>query len=142
METPATLRLYTEDESGATVALVAKRHRLYGERFFTMFEATFEGLATFDRPSCYWRTLAVLAARLDPIMPRRLSAQEVAQAAGLSHASAARGLAMLEADRVIFSTGRTGAKARRLNNRLFWKSNSERRAEEEADPMPEDARGR
>lgn len=96
-----------------------------------------------DRPSVYYRTLIFLATALDPIQFRRLSAREVAEGAGISQASAERALMMLESDKVVIHNSQsTGAKARRLNNRLFWGSSAQKRSETELDPMLDSTRGR
>ena len=139
---PDTSRLYAEDETGATVVLATMRHRNYGRRFLTMFQETTAQISGMDRPPVYFRALLHLLTRLDPVQPRRLSARELAQGANLSQASAERALAMLEADRVIFCSWQTGAKARRLNNNLCWMSNSEKWASTPKDPEVIDARGR
>lgn len=140
---PDPVRLYAEDETGATVILHTRRHRLYPMRFWTMFETTTALLATLDRPVCYHRALLFLLTVLDPIQFRRVSAREVAQGAKISMASAERALALLELDAVIIANGQpTGAKARRLSNRLCWASNSERFNQTDPDPEVRDARGR
>lgn len=110
-----------------------------------MFSETATILSKLDRPPVYYRALLHLATVLDPIQSRRFSARELAEATGMAQASATRALAMLEADRVIFATGSTAAKSRRLSRQLFSMSSSERWAEAqelEPDPVPEDARGR
>ena len=128
MATPptSTWKLYAEDEDQSTVILTTRLSRHYRERFFTMFETASAELATMDRPPVYFRALFYLMSRLDPVQYRRISASEMAQAANMSRSSAERALAQLEADRVIFSKGQTYAKARRLNNRMMWKSTSEK----------------
>lgn len=142
-EGAASWRLYAEDEKQATVILRATKHHHYGERFLTMFSNTAEGLAQFDRPSVYYRTLIFLATKLDPIQFRRMSAREVAEGVGISQASAERALMMLESDKVLIHNHQaTGAKARRLNNRLFWGSSAQKRSETELDPMLDTTRGR
>lgn len=137
------LRLYAEAEDGSTVILHTRKHRLYPERFWTMFEETTKALAQMDRPVCYHRTLLYLISVLDPIQFRRISAKEVCRGAKISFPSAQRALSMLEADGVILTNGeRTGALARRLSNRICWASTSERFNQVPRDPEVQDARGR
>jgi hypothetical protein len=139
----STLALYTTDASGATVQLEAVKQRRYRERFWTMFQTATEQVAAFDRPACYHRALLALLTLADPIQFRRISAREVAELAKLSTNSAERALAMLEADRVVLTNGAlTGAKARRLNNRLAWASSADRHGQTPQDPEVIDARGR
>lgn len=107
-----------------------------------MFEQATIALAQYDRPSVYWRVLLHLLARLDPVQYRRVSASEVRAEVGISMSSAERALAQLEADRVIFCKGKAAAKARRLNNRLVWKANSEKWNEVSPDMEVIDGRGR
>lgn len=139
---PEAPRLYAEDEDGSTVILQLRRNRTYGQRFLTMFTTAAHQLSEMDRPPVYFRTLMFLLTALDPIQFRRLSAREVVEATGISLASADRALGQLEADKVIFCQGKTGAKARRLNRNLAWMSSAEKFAASEGDPMIVDARGR
>lgn len=135
-------RLYTEDEAGSTVVLQMRQHRLYGARFKTMFETAAMELARLDRPPAYYRALFYLLAALDPVQKRRLPASELAAGAQMSQSSAERALAMLEADRVIFCSGTTAAKVRRLNNTVCWAATSEKWNRATRDLAVEDARGR
>ncbi|MEM7643149.1 MAG: hypothetical protein AAF366_11540 [Pseudomonadota bacterium] len=107
-----------------------------------MFHTTFERLAQMDRPPCYHRTLWHLLSVLDPVQFRGVSAREVAEATGQSLSSVERGLAMLQADRMLIAKGKTAGKRLRINNRLAWASSSERFAEVQPDLDPVDARGR
>lgn len=136
------VKLYTETEEGATIVLSAARARLYQGRFKTMFEASTMTIAMMDRPPVYYRAMLWLAAVLDPVQWRKISAREVARETGISISSAERALTMLEKDRVILTDGRTFAKVRRLNNNLFWASSSEKWNRAERDPEVIDARGR
>lgn len=139
---PSTLALYAEDASGATVALTARWRRGFGRSYVMMFTETVAQVAAWDRPPAYHRALLWLLAALDPLQPRAVSAREVALGCNISINSAARALAMLEADRVVIGVGQTAAKRRRLNNRLAWRSRVERFEETPEDTPPEDARGR
>lgn len=107
-----------------------------------MFDTTFQFLAGLDRPSAYHRTLWQCLALMDPVQFRRISATEICKAAGMSHISAQRGLAMLQADRVIFGQGKGAARAYRLNNRLVSMTSSEKWNKLSPDPEVIDARGR
>lgn len=91
-----------------------------------MFESTFQLLAAMDRPSAYHRTLMQCLAMMDPVQYRRISAREICEKSGMSHMSAQRGLAMLQADRVIIGQGAGAGKAYRLNNRLVSMTSSEK----------------
>jgi hypothetical protein len=142
MKPTGTPRLYAEEEHGSTVVLQMRSHRNYPQRFFTMFETSSMLLAGMDRPTCYFRCLHFLLATLDPVQFRRISASEIAKEAHMSQSSAERGLALLEADRAIFCKGSTGAKARRLNNNLISKQNSEKWNSAQRDPEVIDSRGR
>ena len=99
-------------------------------------------ISRLDRPACYYRTLQFLLATLDPIQWRRLSAREIATEAIMSMSSAERAIAMLIADKVTFAQGTTAARALRLNNRIVWKSNSEKWNCVQPDEEIIDARGR
>jgi hypothetical protein len=137
------LALYTTDATGTIVQLEAIKTRRYRERFWTMFHSTTTILAAFDRPAAYHRALLAMLTLADPIQFRRISAREVAECARMSPMSAERALAMLEADQVILTNGQmTGAKARRLNNRLVWMTTADRHGMTDADPEIIDARGR
>lgn len=137
------LALYTTDASGATVQLEAISSRRYPERFWTMFHSATLQLATFDRPAAYHRALLAFMTMGDPIQMRRISAREIAQAAGMSAISAERALALLESDHVIITNGQqTGAKARRINNRLMWASRADAHSTTAPDPEVIDSRGR
>lgn len=139
----STLSLYATDANGSTVQLEAIRGRRYRERFWTMFESTTHQVATFDRPACYHRALLAMMTLADPIQYRRISAREIAECSAMSMNSAERALAMLEADKVVLTNGAaTGAKARRLNNRLCWASTADRHGMTEPDPEVIDSRGR
>lgn len=140
--TPATLRLYTETEDQATVALIARRHRNYPERFKTMFQSSFHRMAEWDRPAVYHRVLWALLAELDPIQFRAFSHREIREATGLSMAGIEKAMKMLQADRMILTKGHSSARRIRLNNNLAWASTSEKFHHVERDPMPEDSRGR
>lgn len=107
-----------------------------------MFDTTFQQLSGMDRPSVYYRTLFQCLAMLDPTQWRRISAKEMCKAAGMSHVSAQRGLAMLQEDRVIFGQGQTASRAYRLNNRLISMTSSEKWNNLDPDPEVIDARGR
>jgi len=136
------LTLYTTDAAGATVQLEAALSRRYRERFVTMFCNTTLLLATLDRPAAYHRVLLAFMTLGDPIQMRRISAREIAEAAAMSTISAERALAMLESDCVIITNGRsTGAKARRINNRLMWSSTAHAHSAATLDPEVRDARG-
>lgn len=141
-EAQDTARLYATDEAGSTVVLEARRRINYSMRFLTMFSPTAEALASFDRPSVYWRTLFFCFSALDPIQERALFSTDVAHETGMSAISAQRALAMLVTDRVLISTGRKAKKRYRLNNRLAWGSSAVKHNLVEADPEPEDGRGR
>ncbi|RWR34267.1 hypothetical protein D2T29_05075 [Sinirhodobacter populi] len=141
-EPSATMQIYAEDTTGSTVVLDLRKHRSYGTRFKTMFEETMTTLGRMDRPSVYFRVLMHLMAVLDPVQWRRYSASEVRDATGMSMASAERALAMLEADRVIFCRGKTGSKARRLNNTVCWAASSDKWHNAERDLEVLDGRGR
>lgn len=137
------LALYTTDASGSTVQLEAITSRRYAERFWTMFHSATLQLAGFDRPAAYHRALLAFMTMGDPIQLRRISAREISQAAGMSTISAERALALLESDRVIITNGQqTGAKARRINNRLVWASRADAHAGATPDPEVIDSRGR
>lgn len=137
-----TTRLYAETEAGSTVVLIARQHRLYQERFKTMFHGAFQLLAGADRPSVYYRVFFQGCALLDPVQFRRVSAREFAEASGMSLISAQRACAMLEADRVFLVKGKGSGKALKLNNRLCWASSSEKHNLATPDPEVIDARGR
>lgn len=107
-----------------------------------MFDHSFQTMAEMDRPPCYYRTLFQALAMMDPIQFRRISATEICKASGMSHPSAQRGLAMLQADRVIIGKGKGAARAYRLNNNLVSMSSAERWNQEPRDPEVYDARGR
>lgn len=140
---PATMRLYAEDEHGSTIVLQMRSFRGYGKRRFkTMFEEAMNRLACLDRPPVYYRTMLYLLNVLDPVQFRRISGREITEAIGISMSSAERALAMLEADQVIFCKGKSGAKARRLNNQVCWASKAERFASAVADLEVIDSRGR
>lgn len=139
---PSGVILYAEDAQGATVQLMGRPRARYRERFWTMFLDATTTLAAMDRPAAYYRCLLFLLTVLDPVQPRRVSAREVAEGAKLSQASAERALAMLEADGVIHGKGVTGAKARRLTNRLVWASTAEKHGCATRDPDVTDSRGR
>lgn len=140
---PSVLTLYTTDTNGATVALEATKSRRYPRRFWTMFSEETLRLATFDRPAAYHRALMACLTLMDIQQFRRISAREVGEAARLSTISAERALAMLEADQVIITNGKaTGAKSRRLNNRLCSMTTAEKWADLDMDPEMIDARGR
>lgn len=140
---PSVLTLYTTDTQGATVALEATRSRRYSRRFWTMFADTCLLVAGWDRPAAYHRALMACLTLMDPTQFRRISAREIAEAAGLSIISAERALAMLESDQVIMTNGKaTGAKARRINNRLASMTRAETYEALPADPQPRDSRGR
>lgn len=135
------LTLYATDANGSTVQLEAVTSRRYKERFWTMFHSATTIIAGFDRPAAYHRALLAMLTLADPIQYRRISAREVSQAAGMSQISAERALAMLEADQVILTNGAaTGAKARRINNRLAWASTAERNRITPEDPPIIDGR--
>lgn len=138
-----TLRLYTEDESGSTVALEAQLgpHH-YQTRFGTMFMNTMIRLAAFDRPAAYHKALLYLTATLDSQQWRHVTAKRIAQECGMSQASAERALAMLEADRVILSKGPRSHRERRMNNTLAWYAGARRHNETDPDPEVIDGRGR
>ena len=137
------LALYTTDASGSTVQWEAIASRRYRERFWTMFHSATLQLASFDRPAAYHRALLAFMTMGDPIQLRRISAREIALAAGMSNISAERALALLESDQVIISNGQqTGAKARRINNRLMWSSRADSHAATPMDPEVIDSRGR
>lgn len=140
---PSVLTLYTTDTQGATVALEATRSRRYPRRFWTMFAEETLKLSTWDRPAAYHRALMACLTLMDIQQFRRISAREVGEAANLSTISAERALAMLEADRVIITNAKaTGAKARRLNNRLVSMTRAEAWSDLEPDPEMVDSRGR
>ena len=108
-----------------------------------MFAESVLTLASFDRPGAYHRALMAALTLMDPTQFRRISAREIGEAARMSTISAERALAMLEADGVIITNSlKTGAKARRLNNRLVSMTNAERYADLTPDPEVIDARGR
>lgn len=136
------MRLYAEDENNSTVVLMPRRHRNYSKRFKTMFEEAMITLGQFDRPASYYRVMLHLLATLDPVQYRKISMSEIMAEIHASASSVERALTMLERDRVIFTKGTTSAKARRLNNRICWASNSEKWNAAEADPEVIDARGR
>lgn len=139
----AVLALYTTDANGTTVALEAVKSRRYRERFWTMFDTATTQIAGFDRPAAYHRALLAMMHLADPLQFRRISAREVATVSKMSTMSAERALAMLESDRVVIVNGmQTGAKARRLNNRLIWGSTADRHDRTDADPEIIDSRGR
>lgn len=135
-------RLYAEDVNGSTIQLELKRHRLYPARFATMFEGSFSFLAGVDRPACYYRVLMQCLHLMDPTQFRRISAREISEASKLSHISAQRGLAMLQADRVIIGKGRGASRAYRLNNSLCSMTSSEKWNAQTRDPEVIDGRGR
>lgn len=140
---PSVLTLYTTDTQGATVALEAVKSRRYPRRFWTMFAEETLRLATWDRPAAYHRALMSCLTLMDIQQFRRISAREVGEAARLSTISAERALAMLEADQVIITNAKaTGAKARRLNNRLVSMTRAEAWADLTPDPEMIDSRGR
>ena len=91
-----------------------------------MFANGLSRLSELDRPSVYYRALFHSLAVLDPVQFRTLTARQVADATGMSHISAQRALAMLEADRVLLRTGKGVAKRMRLNNQVAWASTSEK----------------
>ncbi|MGB0823175.1 MAG: hypothetical protein ACPGSK_03505 [Alphaproteobacteria bacterium] len=137
--------LYTTDQSGETRLLELTPKRRYPERFLTMFPNAMEGLAAMDRPPSYYRTLMHLCAVADAKQFRKITAREIAEATNQSLPSVDRAMAMLQADRVIITSGRGVGKTIRLNSRLAWMSSAEKRARQMADspdPELEDARGR
>ena len=132
---PISERVYVETESGATEVLQLRRHRQYPERFMTMFSGTFQMLAGKERPACYFRTLCAALVIFDPVQSRRISIVEICRACpGLTPRSAQRGMALLQADRVILSTGAGAAKAYRLNNRLLSTQSAEKWNALQSDP--------
>lgn len=136
------LRLYAEDERGATVALTARPWRGYHERFGTMFLGSLEDLAQRDRPPVYFRALLFLLTKLDAIQFRACTSRELAEGTGMSRASAERALAQLMADKVLIRQGKGTGLRLRINNRVAWFSRAERHAQEQPDPEVIDARGR
>ena len=135
--------LYATEANGSTIALEAVRRGRYRQRFCTMFTPALAQLASLDRPACYHRTLLHLLTVLDPIQPRKVSAREIAEATGQSQASVERALTMLTADQVLLTnSGKTGALARRLNNRVCWMATADLHSRAGADPEVSDARGR
>lgn len=144
-ERQGTFRLYTEDESGATVILSARRMKGYNQRFATMFMETFSTMAMMDRPACYWRVLFHLVTVLDPIQFRAQSAREIGQAACICPKSAERGLALLLSDRVILKLGAKSGTRYRLSRQLASMSKVEiyQDAQEAVQDLPViDSRGR
>lgn len=108
-----------------------------------MFADTCLLVATWDRPAAYHRALMACLTLMDPTQFRRISAREIGEAARMSTISAERALAMLEADKVIITNDKaTGAKARRLNNRLASMTSADRYEGLIPDPEMVDARGR
>lgn len=107
-----------------------------------MFDTTFQSMAKMDRPPCYYRALFQCLSLMDPIQFRRISAREIAEASGLSFASAQRAMSMLQADRAIIGKGKASSRAYRLNNRLCSMSSSERWNQETPDLEMIDSRGR
>lgn len=136
------VRLYAETEEGATVVLNGKTRAHYAEAFRTMFENALDLLAQRDRPACYYRVLMHLLTKLDAVQWRVTSAFDISQELSISRASAERGLAMLEADRVILAEGPRCARRRRLNNRVAWRSSATKHNEADKDPEVIDGRGR
>lgn len=139
---PETVQLYTEDSDGTTVILTAQRRLRYTMRFKTMFEPTFQSMATMDRPSTYWRVLFHALAVLDPVQFRPLPNSDISEATGMSQLSAQRALTMLIADRVLIPKGNTSGRRVRINNRIAWGSTAHKHNLAEADLEVIDARGR
>jgi len=140
---PTVLTLYATDCMGSTVQLEAVSSRRYRERFFTMFATTASLISSFDRPAAYHRALLAFLTLGDPVQFRRISARQVAEAAHMSPISAERALALLESDGVLISNAlSTGAKARRINNRLVWASTAAAHSAATPDVEIIDSRGR
>jgi hypothetical protein len=107
-----------------------------------MFDTTFAFLSSLDRPAAYYRTLFQCLNVMDPVQYRRISATEICKEAHMSHMSAQRGMAMLQADKVLIGTGIASARKYRLNNNLVSMTSSEKWNNLTRDPEVIDARGR
>lgn len=137
------LQLYTTDATGATVTLEAlKVRRGYPERFGTMMLPQLHTLAAMDRPAVYYRVMMHLFSVLDAQQWRAITAVSIASSCSMSKQSAEKALAMLQADKVIFSRGPKTHKERRINNRVAWFAGAAKHADAMPDPEVIDGRGR